>query len=141
MTPGAFWTLSVAEPQGRRAERAGAGVGLRVAAAERLLAAGEVDVPVLFVLATIAPLFVIVGPIWSRVCAVPGLRLTVVPGLIVRFPQTLSCPLRFSVLLFVVLSTTTLGVWPWTRKMKFVAVAAVPTLSVPPLKTIVPVWL
>ena len=82
---------------------------------------------------TIAPLFVIVGPIWSSVWAVPGLTLTVVPGLIVRLPQTLSWPLRRRVLLFVVLSTTTLGVWPCTRKLKFVAVAAVPTLSVPPL--------
>ncbi len=81
----------------------------------------------------IAPLFVIVGPIWNSVCAVPGLTLTVVPVLMVRLPQTLSCPLRFRVLLFVVLSTTTLGDWPWTRKTKFVAVAAVPTLSVPPL--------
>ena len=59
--------------------------------------------------------------------------MTVVPVLIVKLPQTLSCPLRFRVLLFVVLSTTTLGVCPWTRKTKFVAVAAVPTLSVPPL--------
>ena len=66
--------------------------------------------PVLFVLTTIAPLFVMVGPIISRVCAVPGFRFTIVPVLIVRLPQTLPCPLRSAFLLLLVLSITTFGI-------------------------------
>ena len=37
-----------------------------------------------------------------------------------------------AVLALAVLSTTTLGVLPWILKLKLVAVAAVPTFSVPP---------
>ena len=54
--PGAFWTLKDAEPDGGGAERAGAGVGLRIAASSVCWLPAKFTVPVLFVLATIAPL-------------------------------------------------------------------------------------
>ncbi len=86
--------------------------------------------PLLVEVGTIAPLFVIVGPICSKVLAT-GLK--VVPGLIVRLPQTFPCALKKRVLLLTVLSITTPGIWPCARKLKFPAVAAVPMFSVPPL--------
>src|SRR5438128_6941550 len=78
----------------------------------------------------IAPLLITDAPICTSAVAVPGFRLRVVPALMVMLPHTLNCPLRLSVLLFVVLSITVLGAWPWARKTKLVAVALVPKFSV-----------
>ena len=50
----------------------------------------------------------------------------------VRSPYTIVVASNVAILALVVLSTTTLGVFPLILKIKLVAVAAVPTFKVPP---------
>ena len=57
----------------------------------------------------------------------------VAPAAIVVFPYTSSSADRLATFALVVLSTTTYGAYPEIRNVKFVAVEAVPTFSVPPL--------
>lgn len=83
------------------------------------------------------PLFVTVVP---PVVSVKAFRLSVVPVLIVTSSAWLAGELAKSVavLALVVLSITRFGIRPAIWKPKFVAVALVPTCSVPPVIDTVP---
>ena len=76
------------------------------------------------------PLFVTVEPLSVKVKA---FKAKVAPVLIVTLPYAETAPNKVAVLLFVLLSTTIAGAAPERRKLKFVAVAAVPTFNVPPV--------